>query len=205
MPELRLKEVRLPELHLPEMSREDIVRAIGDARRDIDLTRLDPRRIDRSDRPATDLPAADLPKLDLPKLDLTRIDLSKVDLTRALATATQAAGLIRASRRPRLPIVVGGIVAVGLIGFAIMTSPVVRPRLADLAQRARRRLEARRAGTTEGLDAETPVAIPIEPAAFLEPDQAGAPTAAPAETAATEEAVVESAGTAAEASGTTPA
>ena len=46
MPELRIKEFRMPELHLPEMSRDDISRAIGDATRDVDLSRFDPRRVD---------------------------------------------------------------------------------------------------------------------------------------------------------------
>lgn len=164
MPELRLKEVRLPELHLPEMSREDIARAIGDARRDVDLARLDPRRIELPDRS----------DIDLPKFDLTRIDLSKVDVPKAIATATQAAGLIRMSRRPRLPFVLGGVVVIGLIGFAIATSPAVRPRLEDAAHRARQRLDAWRAGRSEDAvmdapDVESPVAIPIEPTAFMDP------------------------------------
>lgn len=142
MPELRLREVRLPELRLPEMTREDIVRTIGDARRD---------------------------------LDLSAIDLSRIDVPKAIATATQAAGLVRATRRPRLPFVLGGLVAIGLVGFAILRSPAVRPRVEEAGRRARQAIDERRAamaatdevGETLELDASAEaVAIPIEPDAF---------------------------------------
>lgn len=142
MPELRLREVRLPELRLPEMTREDIVRTIGDARRDLDLSAI----------------------------DLSRVDLSRVDVPRAIASATKAAGLVRATRRSRLPFVLGGLVALGVIGFAILRSPAVRPRVEEAGRRARQAIDERRAAmaTAESDGAAVdPVAVPIEPDAYV--------------------------------------
>lgn len=149
MPELRLRRVHLPELRLPEMSRDDIVRTIGDARRDIELPEF---------------------------------DLSKIDVPKAIATATQAAAFVRTTSRPRLPFVIGGLVAIGLVEFAILRSPQVRPRVDELGRRARQAIDDRRRGALEAGDeavdaAEAAVAIPIEPDAFAE--------ATPVETAAT--------------------
>ena len=151
MPELRIKEVRLPELHLPEMSRDDITRTIGDAARDIDLSRLDPRR------------------LDVPDLSDISRELSKIDLPKAVQNAT-------GSRRSRLPFVIGGLLTLGLVAFAVATSPVLRPRLEAAAKRARERVEelrAERMGPAEEPHAfDAAVAVPIEPTAF----SADAPT-----------------------------
>jgi hypothetical protein len=182
MPDLRfrevhLPEVHLPELHLPEMSRDDIVRAVGDARRDIDLSRFDPRRFE-------------MPSFDTPKLDLSRIDLSKVDVPKTVATAAQAAGLVRATRRPRLPFILGGLVTLAIVGFALANSPVLRPRLEEIARRARQRLDERRAAWRDGestalgdiddvptgndaamVDADR-VGIAIDPTAFSDRDTA---------------------------------
>ena len=154
MPELRLREVRLPELSLPEMSRDDIVRAISDARRDIDL------------------PDVELPKVELPKVDLAKIDLSKVDVAKAVTTAAQAAGIVRRAR-PRLPLIVAGAIAIAAVGFALVMSPTVRPRLTEAARRWRERLEARRSAAMAEVDhATAPVAVPVEPAAFSDREPA---------------------------------
>lgn len=147
MPELRIKEVRLPELHLPEMSRDDISRTIGDAARDIDLTRLDPRR------------------LDLPDFSGIGRELSKIDVPKAVATATT----LGRTRRSRLPFVIGGLLTLGLVAFAVATSPILRPRLEAAAQRARERFDEIRAERMAGEDAhafDAAVAVPIQPAAF---------------------------------------
>ena len=151
MPELRLREVRLPELSLPEMSRDDIVRVIGDVRRDIEL-----------------------PEVELPTVDVRRIDLSKIDVTEALRAAAQVVGLVRRPRS-RLPIVVAGAIAIAAVGFALVMSPAVKPRLTEAARRWRERLEARRADGFDG-DSTTgwSVAIPVEPAALGDVDPASA-------------------------------
>ena len=158
MPTLRIREVRLPELHLPEMSREDISRAIGDATRDIDLSRLDPR-------------GKELPEIELPKVDLKKIDLSGIDLPKAVASASALRG---GSRRSRVPFVIGGLITLGLVGYALMTSPTVRPRLTSLGQRLKERVDERRAAMEARREAEdahafdAAVAVPIEPAAFAD-------------------------------------
>jgi hypothetical protein len=165
MPELRLREVRLPELRLPEMSRDDIARAIGDARRDVDLTRFDPRRIDRSD--------ADVRRVELPDFDLSKVDLSKVDLPKAIAAAGQAVGIGRRQSRPRWPFVLGGVITLTLVGIAVLNSPAVKPRLAEAARRWKDRMEARRderLGMTASVDEGSPM---------VEPDTAEAPSLAP--------------------------
>jgi hypothetical protein len=161
MPTLRIREVRLPELHLPEMSRDDIGRAIGDATRDIDLSRLDPR--------GKDMPEIDLSKIELPKIDLKKIDLSGIDIPKAVATASAMRGK---SRRSRLPFVVGGLITLGLVGFALMSSPAVRPRLTSLGQRLKEKVDERRAAMDARRDADeahafdAAVAVPIERSAF---------------------------------------
>ena len=186
MPDLRLREVHLPELRLPEMSRDDIIRAIGDATRDVDLSRFDPRRGEPVKEPSPlERAKAQIAKVDLSRIDLSKVDLSRVDVPKVIVTAGQAAGIVRRSRRPRLPLVIGGLVTIGLIGFALATSPMVRPRLDAVARKARARMDAMR----ESADAdesiieapdveavETPavaetadaVAVPIEPTAFLD-------------------------------------
>jgi hypothetical protein len=156
MPSLRIREVRLPELHLPEMSRDDISRAIGDATRDIDLSRLDPR-------------GKDMPEIDLPKIDLKKIDLSGIDLPKAVASASALRG---GKRRSRVPFVIGGLITLGLVGYALMSSPTVRPRLQTLGQRVKEKVDEQRAamaarrvaGEAHAFDAA--VAVPIQPSAF---------------------------------------
>lgn len=158
MPDLSLKGVRIPELHLPEMSRDDITRSISDARRDVDLSRLDPRKLDLS--------GVELPKL-------PSIDLSNVDVPQAVTAAAQRAGLIR--RPSRAPLFIGGAIVLGLAAVAALTSPMIRPKLDELIARARAAIAARRDAMrdrADDADSDDPhafdaaVAAPIEPAAF---------------------------------------
>lgn len=160
MPSLRIREVRLPELHLPEMSRDDISRAIGDATRDIDLSRLDPR-------------GKDMPEIDLPKIDLKKIDLSGIDLPKAVASASASASALRGGkRRSRVPFVIGGLITLGLVGYALMSSPTVRPRLQTLGQRVKEKVDEQRAAMAARREAgeahafDAAVAVPIQPSAF---------------------------------------
>ena len=169
MPASPLKDLHLPELHLPEMSREDIVRAFGDARRDVDLSRFDPRRVD--------LTRVELPKVDLPRVELPDVDLSKIDVPGMVRTAAQAVGIVK-PRRSRLPFIAGGVITVALVGYAVATSPLVRPRLDAFARRLREGIEARREAMrhddADVFDAVEPrafdaaVAVPIEPSAFAD-------------------------------------
>lgn len=141
MPALRLREVQMPELHLPEMSRDDIVRVIGDARREIELP---------------------------------KVDLSTIDIPKAITNAVEATGIGRSSRRSRLPFIIGGLVTLALVGFALLSSPMVRPRLSELGQKVKQRIDERRSADGGGADSSEPhafdaaVAVPIEPAAFAD-------------------------------------
>ena len=158
MPELRIRDSRIPELHLPEMSREDIARAIGDATKDVDLSRLDPR------------------KLDLPDMsDITR-ELSKVDVPAALATI----GIVRRSPRPRAPFIIGGLIALGVAAFAIARSPMVRPKLETFAQRAREEFDARRLAREERTAIERRASEP-QPVETYSPTPMSSPMSSPIE------------------------
>lgn len=156
MPDLSLKGVRLPELHLPEMSRDDIGRAIGDARRDVDLSRLDPRRVDLSG------------------VKLPDVDLSRVDLPRAVTSAAQSAGIIK--RPSRAPMVIGGLIIAALVAIAAAMSPVLRPKIDDAARRLKTAVQARRdamhdddASTTDEPHAFDAASVaPIESSAFAD-------------------------------------
>ena len=141
MPRIPLGEVRLPELHLPEMSREQISRALadirGDGAREAERVRSEAPRLELPD---IDLPKVELPKVDLSKVDLRKLDLSKVDLPKAIADAAVAAGLVK-RRRSRLPFVIAGLVTLAVVGYALLTSPTIRPRIDDAARKLRSRFD----------------------------------------------------------------
>ena len=73
MPELNLRNIRrdlrLPELRLPEMSRDDIAKALGEARKEMREVRKDFDDFRRD---------FELPKVDVPTADVGRVDASKV-------------------------------------------------------------------------------------------------------------------------------
>lgn len=131
MPRIPLGEVRLPELHLPEMSREQISRALADIRGD------GAREVERV---RSEAPRLELPDIDLPKVELPKVDLSKVDLPKAVADAAVAAGLVK-RRRSRLPFVIAGLVTLAVVGYALLTSPTIRPRVDEAARKLRSRFD----------------------------------------------------------------
>jgi hypothetical protein len=151
MPELNLsklrRDLRLPELRLPEMSRDDIAKALGDTRKELREVRQDLQQFRREfEMPRIDEAAADVAKM---------VDVNKIaDGAKSMAEnaksgvmqAVEAAGLAKpATRRSRRPFLVAGIVSLGVVGFALLNSPGVKQRLRDGAQRARERMDARRA------------------------------------------------------------
>jgi hypothetical protein len=154
MPELNLKELRkdlrIPELRLPEMSRDDVAKALGEARKEIVEVRKDLNEFRREfEMPKVDLTKVDLSKVEMPKVDLSAVELPKVDVAKmsdsARKSARQAAeraGIV-AKRRSRLPFVVLGIVTFGLVAWA-MSSPSLKTRMRDAAERARQRMAERR-------------------------------------------------------------
>ena len=160
MPELRIKDVRLPELRLPEMSRQDINKALGDVRRDIADTGRDIADASRE---------IDLSKIDLSKVEFPKVDISRGDVSKAFENAAQAVG-VRKSRSP-IPFVIAGLVTIGVVAWALLSSPLA-PRLRAAADRARERIDEFRLGydseTDEPRAFDAAVAVPVEPSAYAD-------------------------------------
>jgi hypothetical protein len=172
MPELNLKEIRkdfrLPELRLPEMSRDDIAKAIGEARKELSEVRRDLNEFRREfEVPKVDVAAVELPKVDMAKVskDARKLGQNAQKMSKdARKTARQAAeraGLAR--RTSRIPFVIVGIATLGLVAWA-MTSPDVKARVKDAARQARLRMAERRSAwdlddETRAFDAAQPVSV----------------------------------------------
>jgi Sec-independent protein translocase protein TatA len=161
MPELNLKDIRkdfrLPELRLPEMSRDDIAKALGEARKEISEVRRDLNEFRREiEMPKVDLAAVELPKVDMAKVskDAKKLgqDARKVgkDAQKNARKAAEKAGLVR--RTSRMPFIVAGIATLGLVAWALAT-PGVKERLRDAARQVRERMAERRSAWD--LDDET--------------------------------------------------
>ena len=149
MPEIPVKEARLSDLHLPEITRDDIVRSLSEIRLpDVDLPRFE--------RPRIDLPEA------ISKFEWPKIDLSSVDVGKAMAGAAAAAHIGRRARRPRWPLVVGGLIVAGLAGWAFLSNEALRARLARWAGVIRERISAVRSDRYDRLeiDRDHPIAFP---------------------------------------------
>src|SRR6187431_1316 len=161
MPELNLKDLRrdfrLPELRLPEMSRDDIAKALGDARKELREVRKELADF----RQDFEMPRVAVPT-DMGKIaDGAKEGAKQVaDGARDNATqiakearkAAEQAGLVQPSRTRRVPFVLAGLVTLGLVTWAFANSPSVKMRLREGAQRARERMAERR--STWDLDAE---------------------------------------------------
>lgn len=148
MPEIKFKEIRLPELHLPEMSRDDIIKSLGDVRDDL----VDMRR-----------------DIDLSKVEMPKVDLTKVDVPKAVASAAQAAGLTK-RRSSRMPFVIGALVTIGVVGWALLNSQALKPRLRAAVDRAKEMIDERRAANEdrEAHAFDEAVAVPVEPSAYAD-------------------------------------
>ena len=72
MPELHLKD-RLAELRLPEMSRDDIAKALGEARKELGEVRKDLNDF----RKDFDAPRMDMSRIDPSKFEMPNVDLAK--------------------------------------------------------------------------------------------------------------------------------
>ncbi len=145
MPEFKIKEFRLPELRLPEMSRDDIAKTLGDVRHDLADMRRD---------------------IDVSKIEMPKVDLSSIDMPKAVATAAQATGLVK-RRSSRLPFVVGALVTLGIVGWALLNSPAMKPRLRAAIDKAKERIdEARSERDLEPRAFDAAVPVPVEPSAY---------------------------------------
>jgi hypothetical protein len=179
MPELNLKDIRkdfrLPELRLPEMSRDDIAKALGEARKELREVRKDIEEFRRDfEAPRVDLAAMEMPRVDIDKVangaresaKQVAKDASKQakeaskqakeaskQVAKSAREAAESAGLVKRDRMSRVPFVLAGIVTLGLVSWALINSPGVKTRLRESAQRARERMAERR--TAWDLDDDT--------------------------------------------------
>jgi hypothetical protein len=159
MPELNLKELRkdlrLPELRLPEMSRDDISKALGEARKEIREVRKELADFRQDfEMPRVQMTSVELPAVDMNKIaDSARNGAKQVaetardnakQVAKEARKAAEDAGLVKRSRMSRLPFVLAGIVTLGLVTWALANSPSVKARLREGAERARERMNERR-------------------------------------------------------------
>jgi hypothetical protein len=162
MPELNLKDLRrdfrdmrrdfrMPVLRLPEMSRDDIAKALGEARKDLREVRRELEEFRRDfEMPRVDITAVEMPKVDVDKVvDATKDATKQVDLTKVADGAKQAAvavGLVKAPSRGlrRAPFVAAGLATLAVVGFALLNSPTMKARMRDASQKARERMAQRR-------------------------------------------------------------
>lgn len=154
MPELHLKDLRFPELRMPEMTRDDIAKALGEARRELGDVRKELGEM-RHD-----------------------IDLSKIDVPKAVSEAAtsvgQTVGLVKRPRS-RLPFIAGALVTIGLVGWAVRSSPPLKARIQGVMQSARERMDAMRA-SDDGMSSDdmeprafdAAVTIPVERSAYAD-------------------------------------
>ena len=156
MPELNLKDLRnrLAELRLPEMSRDDIAKALGEARREIRDVRKDLADFRQEFEMPRVVAAVDLPAVDVSKVangakdgakqvaDAARDNAKQV--AKEARKAAENAGLIERKGPRRMPFVLAGLVTIGLVTWAFANSPSVKMRLREGAQRARERMAERR-------------------------------------------------------------
>lgn len=164
MPELNLKELRkdlrIPELRLPEMSRDDVAKALGEARKEIVEVRKDLNEFRREfEMPKVDVTAVELPKVDMAKVGKDARKVGK-DARKNARQAAEKAGLVR--RTSRVPFVIAGIATLGLVAWALAT-PGVKARLREAARQARERMAERRSAwdldETRAFDAAEPAGV----------------------------------------------
>jgi hypothetical protein len=169
MPELNLRnirrDIRLPELRLPEMSRDDIAKALGEARKELREVRKDLQDFRRE----FEMPRVEVTEVEVPKVDVAKVTDGAKQMAenarQSVMDAAEAAGLVKApASRSRRPFVLAGIVTLGVVGFALLNSPAMKTRLRDSAQRARERMNARRTAwdvddETHAFDAARPAGV----------------------------------------------
>ncbi len=178
MPAMKLKDIRKdlhwPELRLPEMSRDDISKALGEARKELIEVRKDLNEFRRE----MEMPKVDLSKLEFPRIDVDDVAKEAREVGKKVGKnaaknaakgkqqamkAAQSAGLVK--KPSRMPFVLVGLVTLGLVGWA-MSSPGVKTRIKSAALQARDQVRDRMAerGETWDRDEETRAFDAAEPA-----------------------------------------
>jgi hypothetical protein len=180
MPELKLKDLRkdlrFPELRLPEMSRDDIAKALGEARKEIRDVRKELSDFRQDFEMPRVVPAVDLGTVDVAKIangakdgakqvaDTARDNAKQV--AKEARKAAENAGLVQARRTRRMPFLLAGLVTLGLVTWAFANSPSVKTRLREGAQRARERMAERRStwdDDTRAFDAASTAGVTPSP------------------------------------------
>ena len=196
MPELNLKElrkdIRLPELRLPEMSRDDIAKALGEARKELRGVRKDIEEFRRDfEMPRVDVSSVEMPDVDMAKVAESAKQASKQvadnakqgakQVAKGAREAAESAGLVKSNRLPRAPFILAGLVTLGLVGWALINSPSVKTRLREGAQRARDRMAERRSAWDDDTRAfDTADTAGVAPSAYSDAiDSADSPFAEP--------------------------
>lgn len=160
MPELHLKDLRFPELRMPEMTRDDIAKALGEARKELGDVRKELGEMRRD---------MDLSKIDLPKA----VSDAATSMGQAATSVGQTVGLVKRPRS-RLPFIAGAVVTLGLVGWAVRSSPSLKARIQGVVQSARERMDAMRADdgvSSDDMEArafDAAVTIPVEPSAYAD-------------------------------------
>ena len=156
MPELNLKDLRtrLPELRLPEMTRDDIAKALGEARKEIRDVRKDLADFRQDFEMPRGVSAVDLSSVDVEKIANGAKDGAKqvadtardnaMQVVKEARKAAENAGFVERRGNRRIPFVFAGLVTIGLVTWAFANSPSVKMRLREGAQRARERMNERR-------------------------------------------------------------
>ena len=168
MPDLHLKD-RLSELKLPEMSRDDIAKALGEARKELGEVRRDLNDFRRE---------IEVPRMEMPNVDVgkefrdARKDLRDAGkhMAKNARSAAQDAGLVK--RPSRIPFVLAGAVTLGLVGWALANSPSIKARLRLAAQQVQDKMAERREAwdldeaEPHAFDAAVPA--PVQPSAYAD-------------------------------------
>lgn len=154
MPELHLKDLRFPELRMPEMTRDDIAKALSEARKELGEVRKELGEM-RHD------------------IDLSRIDVPKA-MSDAAISVGQTVGLVKRPRS-RLPFIAGALVTLGLVGWVVRSSPSIKSRIQGIVQSARERMDAMQASNDDASSDDmeprafdAAVTIPVEPSAYAD-------------------------------------
>lgn len=153
MPELRLKDLHFPDFRLPEMSRDDIAKALGEARKELGDVRKELGEM----------------RHDIDFSKVREIELPRVAVPKAVTEAAQAVGLVKRPRS-KVPFVAGALVTLGLVGWAVRSSPSLMARFRSVAQSARERIDAMRSNgdDMEPRAFDAAVTIPIQSSAYSE-------------------------------------
>lgn len=178
MPDLHLKD-RLSELRLPEMSRDDIAKALGEARKELGEVRRDLNDFRRE----LEVPRMDMSKIDVSKFEMPNVDVAKEfrdagkdlrdagkHMAKNARSAAQDAGLVK--RPSRMPFVIAGALTLGLVGWALANSPSIKARIRLAAQQMQEKMAERRAAWDQD-DAEphafdAAVPVPVQPSAYAD-------------------------------------